>query len=51
LTICPDKTLWTNDTGTKGYKATDHNMDIQVNNQDKNDIWIPNFGKELQVPE
>ncbi|MCD4697457.1 MAG: hypothetical protein K8S16_14580, partial [Bacteroidales bacterium] len=39
-----DKTLWTNDAGTKGYKATDFNMDRNVNNIDKNDIWNPNRG-------
>ena len=46
-----DKTLWTNDAGTKGYKATDHNMDVQVNNQDKNDTWAENGTYSSQVPE
>ena len=46
-----DKTLWTTDAGTKGYKATDHNMDVQVNNQDKNDTWAENGSYSSQVPE
>ena len=46
-----DKTLWTNNAGTKGYKATDHNMDVQVNNQDKNDTWVENINLETQVPD
>jgi len=46
-----DKTLWTNDAGTKGYKATDNNMDVQVNNQDKNDTWSVNGSYNSQVPE
>ncbi|RLD54651.1 MAG: hypothetical protein DRJ05_14235, partial [Bacteroidetes bacterium] len=46
-----DKTLWTNDVGTKGYKATDHNMDVQVDNQDKNDTWVENGSYSSQVPD
>ena len=46
-----DKILWTNDAGTKGYKATDNNMDVQVSNQDKNDTWAENGTYSSQVPE
>ncbi len=46
-----DKTLWTNDVGTKGYKAADFNMDVQVDNQDKNDTWIENGSYSTQVPD
>jgi len=46
-----DKTTWTSQAGTKGYKAADFTMDGQVNNLDKNDIWLINFGDECQVPE
>ncbi|MBC8488731.1 MAG: hypothetical protein H8D45_22130 [Bacteroidetes bacterium] len=46
-----DKILWTNDAGTKGYKATDNNMDVQVSNQDKNDTWSENGSYSSQVPE
>ncbi len=46
-----DKTLWTNDAGTKDYKSTDLNLDGQVNNPDKNDIWGVNGLYSTQVPE
>ena len=46
-----DKNLWAGDAGTKGYKATDHNLDVQVNNKDKNDTWTGNISYSSQVPE
>jgi len=46
-----DKTLWMNQTGTTDYLPEDFNTDRQVNNQDKNDIWLTNLGDECQVPE
>ncbi|GEM_PF-547085 len=46
-----DKTLWANDAGTKGYKATDHNMDVQVDNRDKNGTWAGNGAYSGQVPQ
>ncbi|MCD4735829.1 MAG: hypothetical protein K8R53_07270 [Bacteroidales bacterium] len=46
-----DKTIWTSQAGTKGYKSADFNMDVQVNNPDKNDKWLPNVGESCQVPE
>ncbi|NOX47177.1 MAG: hypothetical protein GXO89_09395 [Chlorobi bacterium] len=45
-----DKTLWANDAGTKGYKSTDHNLDVQVDNRDKNDTWAENDSYSSQVP-
>ncbi len=45
-----DKTLWGNNAGTKGYKSTDLNFDVQVDNNDKNDIWVGNQDKHTQVP-
>jgi hypothetical protein len=45
-----DKTTWGANAGTKGYKTTDMNFDNQVDNQDKNEIWIGNFNKHTQVP-
>lgn len=45
-----DKVLWTIDTGKKGYKSTDYNLDVQVNNLDKNDIQIKNGAYQSQVP-
>lgn len=46
-----DKTLWTDDAGTKGYKPADFNMDSQVNNTDKNDFLINNTDFSSQVPD
>jgi len=37
-----DKNIWTNSAGQDGYKVADYNLDIQVNNQDKNDYWYNN---------
>ncbi|MBC8485601.1 MAG: hypothetical protein H8D45_06130 [Bacteroidetes bacterium] len=46
-----DKTIWTSQAGTKGYKSGDFTMDGQVNNTDKNDMWLPNVGEGSQVPD
>ncbi len=46
-----DKLLWEQQLGTQGYKSADFNMNGQVNNQDKNDNWLPNDGEGSQVPE
>lgn len=41
---------WSNDAGKTDYYPSDLNMDSQVNNPDKNDIWEPNLGKVSQLP-
>ena len=46
-----DKTLWTGQAGTKGYKPSDFDMDSQVNNTDKNELMIENQDLSSQVPE
>ena len=46
-----DKVVWASQAGTRGYKSGDFDMDGQVNNPDKNDVWIGNIGAESQVPE
>lgn len=46
-----DKTLWASETGTFGYMISDFNLDTQVNNPDKNDVWVENTTLESQVPE
>jgi hypothetical protein len=47
-----DKMIWSAKSGEAGYLAEDQNMDGQVNNPDKNDIWIlNNNNKTSQVPE
>ncbi len=47
-----DKTqLWNINTGKSGYNPADLNMNNQVNNQDKNEILLDNFGMQSQIPE
>jgi len=41
---------WSPEAGTTGYKQGDFNMDTQVDNNDKNDIWVPNVGEGTKVP-
>jgi hypothetical protein len=46
-----DKNLsWMAQVGLKGYLSGDFNMDIQVDNKDKNEIWIGNAYSD-QVPD
>ena len=47
-----DKTgAWTIQVGKTGYEAADFNFDKNVNNQDKNDIWLININLNSQVPD
>jgi hypothetical protein len=47
-----DKTdTWKNETGETGYKYGDYNLNRQVSNPDKNNIWLPNQGSSSQIPE
>ncbi len=43
--------VWSQQVGTTGYKTADYNMEGQVNNQDKNDLMIPNYGNTEQIPD
>jgi hypothetical protein len=43
--------IWKTEVGHSGYLMGDYNLDNQVNNQDKNDVLIPNGGFDCQVPE
>ena len=45
-----DKIVWTNEAGTQGYKSADFNMNGQIENQDKNDVWVQNIGESSQLP-
>ena len=45
-----DKAVWTSQAGTTGYLESDYNMDTQVDNKDKNDVWVPNIGEGTKVP-
>ncbi len=42
--------IWNVQAAGWGYKTGDFNMDGQVNNQDKNDFWVPNMDSGTQVP-
>ncbi len=54
----PDETInnldrtsvWAIQVGTRGYNAGDFNLNGQVNNPDKNGIWVPNLGIGTKVP-
>ncbi|MCD4788918.1 MAG: hypothetical protein K8R37_02870 [Bacteroidales bacterium] len=40
---------WDLQAGEYGYKSADYSLDTQVNNLDKNEIWLPNSGMGSQV--
>lgn len=41
---------WNVNAGKTGYFPADLNFDRQVDNHDKNNCWLPNYGKGCQVP-
>ena len=43
--------VWSILTGFAGYNIGDLDLNGQVNNQDKNDMWYENIGEESQIPE
>ncbi len=45
-----DKTIWSGVAGTKGYQPSDTDMNGQVDNKDKNDIWDGNENEQTKVP-
>jgi len=48
----PDKDdRWDIQAGEAGYYSGDLNLDVQVNNIDKDGYWLPNVGKGTRVPE
>lgn len=42
--------VWESEAGGQGYLNSDYNFDTQSDNKDKDDVWVPNIGKESQVP-
>ncbi|MCB0805682.1 MAG: hypothetical protein KDC05_07765 [Bacteroidales bacterium] len=42
---------WSPEAGLSGYKSSDFSLDSEVDNKDKNNIWLPNSGAGSQVPE
>jgi hypothetical protein len=45
-----DKGFWDLHVGKRGYLYYDFNLDGQVDNQDKNDVLIRNYGRQRQLP-
>jgi predicted outer membrane repeat protein len=45
-----DKTIWSGVAGTKGYRSPDMDLNNQVDNKDKNDVWIENENEQTKVP-
>ncbi|RLD59640.1 MAG: hypothetical protein DRJ05_06120, partial [Bacteroidetes bacterium] len=43
--------IWKPEAGTTGYSQADYNLNGQVENMDKNDVWVGNYLKLSQVPE
>jgi hypothetical protein len=43
--------IWQPESGTKGYSQADYNLDGQVENKDKNEVWVDNYMRSSQVPE
>jgi hypothetical protein len=43
--------IWKVEAGRQGYHNGDFNLDSQVNNMDKNEIWVLNDGHSTAVPE
>ena len=46
-----DTDIWTSQAGETGYKASDYNLNGQINNQDKNDHLVKNWGSISWLPE
>ena len=46
----PDKEIWSLQAGEDGYQAGDYNLDGQIENKDKNDVWVQNIGENSQLP-
>jgi uncharacterized protein (TIGR02145 family) len=42
--------LWDMEAGKQSYSAVDLNLDSQINNQDKDNIWLINLGLYAQLP-
>jgi hypothetical protein len=51
ITDYDHQNVWRPTTGQKGYLNADYNLDGQVENKDKNDVWVGNYLQSSQVPE
>ena len=43
--------IWDLEAGVSGYLHSDLNLDVQSNNHDKNEFWLPNLGAGSQIPQ
>ena len=43
--------MWQDKAGENGYHQSDLDLDIETNNRDKNNYWLPMIGKESHVPQ
>jgi len=50
ITIDDKTSGWQSQVGQTGYISADFTLDTQVNNLDKNEIWLPNSGAGSQIP-
>jgi serine protease AprX len=41
---------WEIQAGSQGYYFSDYDLNTQISNQDKDDIWLPNVGHSSQLP-
>ena len=46
-----DKAIWTAQSGSYGYQSADMNLNAEVNNPDKDDVWVENTSLSSQVPQ
>ncbi len=51
IDILDKNNVWSPQAGNSGYLESDYNMNINVNNQDKNDFWFKNNGKVTYIPD
>jgi len=51
VTLLDEAPEWELQAGEAGYNQNDHNMDGQVNNQDKDEYLLPNLTKGSYIPE
>jgi hypothetical protein len=46
-----DIAVWKTTAGSTGYKSSDFDLDNQVNNTDKNEVWVENGSLSSQIPD
>ncbi|MBC8485461.1 MAG: PKD domain-containing protein [Bacteroidetes bacterium] len=46
-----DKDVWSLIVGESGYLSGDFNLNGEVENADKNDVWLPSLGSSTQIPD